>query len=93
MLNDRVRLAFGARRIRNAYQTVFSGIYGPVVLAHIADTCGATETTADSDPVTMAVAEGRRQVWLVIQEVLRMSESDIRDMQERVAQSGENGDE
>lgn len=88
MLSERVKRAFRARQVRAAYQTAFSGPSGKLVLAHIADTCGATETTADENPHTMAVAEGRRQVWLTIQDVLRMSESDLRDMQEAVAEYG-----
>lgn len=56
-----------------------------IVLAWFADLCGATESIADSDPLVMAVAEGRRQVWLALQDILRVSERDIREAQERVS--------
>jgi len=83
-LNDRARAGFKPREVRDAYARVFSGPHGSLVLAHLADACGATRTTFDSDLQAMAVAEGRRQVWLVIQDVLSINEADLREMQAEV---------
>ena len=62
--------------------------HGRFVLSWIADACHATESIASNDPIEMAKAEGRRQVWLAIQDVLRLTEKDIRDMQEGVSYTG-----
>ena len=85
-LNERARAAFSPREVSDAYRSTFSGPSGSLVLAHLADTCGATRTTFDADLHSMAIAEGRRQVWLVIQDVLGLSESDLRDVQSEVAE-------
>ena len=85
-LNERAREAFSPREVTDAYRSVFSGQSGNLVLAHLADACGATRTTFTSDLQSMAIAEGRRQVWLVIQDVLGLSESDLRDVQAEVAE-------
>jgi len=90
MLTERTRGAFEPRKVKTAYKKAFAGPMGKLVLAHIADTCGATETTVDENPTMMAVAEGRRQVWLAIQDVLTMSEGDLRELQGEVASYGGN---
>lgn len=84
-LNERARGAFSPREVRDAYAAAFQGPKGSLVLAHLADTCGATRTTFETDLHAMAVAEGRRQVWLVIQDVLNLTEADLRDLQAEVA--------
>ena len=81
MLNDRTQNAFEPKKVRSAMKKAFGGPMGKLALAWIADTCGATR---------MMIAEGRRQVWLAIQDVLSMSESDIRDLQSEVASYGGN---
>ncbi len=88
MLNDRVQKSFKPEKVQAAFKKSFSGPLGKLTLAWIADTCGATASTADDNPTTMAVAEGRRQVWLAIQDVLTMTEGDIRDLQSQVAGYG-----
>ena len=90
MLTDRTRGAFEPRKVKVAYKKAFAGPMGKLVLAHIADLCGATESTVDDSPTLMAVAEGRRQVWLAIQDVLTLSESDLRELQGDVASYGGN---
>lgn len=90
MLNDRTQNAFEPKKVRSAMKKAFGGPMGKLALAWIADTCGATETTADDNANRMMIAEGRRQVWLAIQDVLSMSESDIRDLQSEVASYGGN---
>ena len=90
MLSERLRSYFASypRQVRNAYTSVFSGPQGKLVLAHLSDTCGATETTARETELETILAEGRRQVWLVIQDVLSLSEADIREMQDQVSRYG-----
>lgn len=85
-LNERARGAFNPREVRDAYASVFRSPNGSLVLAHLADTCGATRTTFETDLHAMAIAEGRRQVWLVIQDVLNLAEEDLREMQAEVAE-------
>lgn len=87
-LNERARQAFTPREIRDAYSTVFRGPKGSLVLAHLADACGATRSTYDPTQHAMNVAEGRRQVWLVIQDALNLTEDDLRGLQSEVANRG-----
>lgn len=47
------------------------------VLADLARQCYVTKTTAQANPTAMAVAEGRRQVWLHIQKQLRLTDAQI----------------
>ena len=58
------------------------------MLAHLADACGATRSTYDPAQHAMNVAEGRRQVWLVIQDALNLTEDDLRNLQSEVANRG-----
>lgn len=92
MLNDRVQQSFDPEKVRAAFRKSFNGPLGKLTLAWIADVCGATVTTADENATVMAVAEGRRQVWLAIQDVLSMNESDIRSLQNHVAGYGGNNE-
>jgi len=84
-LNERAREAFAPRDVRDAYASVFRGPQGSLVLAHLADACRATRTTFEGDPWSMAVTEGRRQVWMIIQDVLSLTEQDLRDIQQEVS--------
>ncbi len=76
-------LAFGAnrrvRRIRAAYHEVFMPYAGQAVLIDLAKFCRAKETTfhPSQDARTQAVLEGRRQVFMRIQEHLRLSEAQL----------------
>lgn len=50
---------------------------GAAVLRDLARICYANKTTASTDPVAMGVAEGRRQVLLHIQQMLRLTDAEV----------------
>lgn len=50
---------------------------GVVVLRDLERICYAHKTTAAKDPVAMGVAEGRRQVLMHIQTMLRLTDDEI----------------
>jgi len=58
------------------------------MLAWLADTCFASRTTAPpgSTPEDVIRREGMRSVFLAITDLLEMSDRDIRDMQNEVAE-------
>ena len=56
---DRLESDPGA--VASAFKEVFDHPKAPIVLAWFLDTCRATETTLDENPLVMAAAEGRRQ--------------------------------
>lgn len=64
-------------RRRNAYCKTFLTPYGDEVLADLAKFCRAHQTTFHQDARAHAVAEGRREVWLRIQQHLQLSDKDI----------------
>ena len=68
---DKLRIALGERRY--AYQKTFTGPLAEVVLKDLSRFCRAHETVAVGDPYAMAVAIGRREAWLRIQEHLKLS--------------------
>lgn len=68
---DKVRRALEGRR--HAYRQVFKGPYADDVLSDLARFCRANESTFHADARAHAVAEGRREVFLRIQQHLRLS--------------------
>ena len=70
-LLDKLRIALGDRR--HAYRTTFKGPLADVVLKDLARFCRAHESTFHADARAHAVAEGRREVWLRIQNHLQLS--------------------
>jgi hypothetical protein len=66
-------------RIRkSAYNQVFGGHGASVtVLKDLASFCRAHETTFHADPRAHAVLEGRREVWLRIQQHLNLSDEEL----------------
>lgn len=48
-----------------------------IVLKDLARVCYANKTTASKDPVAMGVAEGRRQVLMHIQQMLRLTDAEV----------------
>ena len=92
---ERARAAFIPRRLRSDYRFAFDTEQGKRVLGSIFDTCGLTRTTLERDaygrvdPEAVLVAEGRRQVGLFIQDMLRMSEDEIRDLEEHNSSQGD----
>lgn len=70
-LIEKLRIALHERR--HAYQKVFAGPLGEKVLKDLARFCRAHETTGHVDPRMAAVLDGRREVWLRIQQHLQLS--------------------
>lgn len=68
---DQIRVALWERR--HAYQMTFRGPLAEVVLKDLARFCRANETIAVDDPYKMAVAIGRREAWLRVQEHLKLT--------------------
>ena len=68
---DKLRVALGDRR--HAYRATFKGPLAEVVLKDLSRFCRAHESTFHADPRAHAVAEGRREVWLRIQNHLQLS--------------------
>lgn len=66
-----MRRALGERRY--AYRQTFNGPLAEVVLKDLARFCRAHESTFADDPRAHALAEGRREVWLRIQNHLELS--------------------
>jgi hypothetical protein len=67
---------FLARRA-GAYKDVFVGPVGQIVLQDLAKFCRANETCFDLDPRIHAALEGRREVWLRIQNHLQLSPEEL----------------
>lgn len=62
---------------RHAYNVVFRGTEGEKVLDDLATFCRATETTFHTDPYIAALQEGRREVFLRIQQHLNLSPEEL----------------
>lgn len=65
-----------------AYNQVFDpeNQYTKTVLKDLAKFCRAHETTFSGDPRLHATLEGRREVWLRIQEYLRLNVDEIYEL-------------
>lgn len=93
---ERARAAFQPRRLRADYQRVFGGPPGRRVLGHIIDGCELTRSKirydhqGRVDTESMLIAEGRRQVGLMIMQMLHLSEDDLREMERTNAGDGGN---
>ena len=72
---DQVKAWLASRQ--NAYRGLFRGRHAPVVLADLAKFCRATETTYHENERLSGVLEGRREVWLRIQNHLNMSQDEL----------------
>jgi hypothetical protein len=64
-------------RRRTAYVKTFLNPFGDEVLRDLAKFCRAHQTTFHLDPRAHALAEGRREVWLRIQQHLQLSEDEL----------------
>jgi hypothetical protein len=60
-----------------AYRVAFGSPAGQQVLADLAPFCRAAETCFHGDPRIHAALEGRREVWLRIQNFVHLTEDDI----------------
>lgn len=67
---------FFARR-RYAYQSTFKGALAQVVLEDLANFCRAHESTFHKDSSVAQRLDGRREVWLRIQQHLRLSPDEL----------------
>lgn len=68
---------------QKAYKTAFGGEPGKEVLKDLAVFCGSQRSSFSSDPLEMAFREGRREVFLRIQQHLNITEDDIWNLYER----------
>jgi hypothetical protein len=62
---------------KRAYAMAFDGVSGEAVLKDLASFCRANESCFHPDPRVHAVMEGRREVWLRIQEHLKLTEEQL----------------
>jgi len=82
-LIDRMRRFLAGRR--TAYVQTFRGPSADVVLADLAKFCRARESTFHPDARVHALAEGRREVFLRIQNHLQLSDDQLLDLYGRGA--------
>jgi hypothetical protein len=54
-----------------------ANVFTETVLRDLAKFCRANESTFAKDPRAHAVLEGRREVWLRIQQYLRLTEDEL----------------
>lgn len=64
-------------RRRTAYARTFTGPFADEVLQDLARFCRASQSTFHPDPRVHAVAEGRREVWLRIQQHLQLTDDQL----------------
>ena len=74
-LFEKARQFLGQRR--TAYVKTFLNPYGDEVLRDLARFCRAHQSTFHTDARAHAVAEGRREVWLRIQQHLQLSDDEL----------------
>lgn len=65
------------QRRRRAYITSFAGPVGALVLADLARFCRANESTFHPDERPHLLLEGRREVWLRIQQHLNLTDNEL----------------
>lgn len=64
-------------RRQHAYRRVFDGPLGEEVLEDLAHFCRAAQTTFHTDPHIHSLQDGRREVWLRIQDHLNLSPEEL----------------
>lgn len=57
---------------KRAYQLAFGSVWGQMVLIDLAKFCRANDSCYDPDPRVHAALEGRREVWLRIQQHINL---------------------
>lgn len=70
------RRAFLQRRAQ-AYRSLFAGPDGEIVLADLMEFCRARASTFHPDPRAAAQLDGRREVFLRIQEHVRLTDDEL----------------
>ena len=68
------------RRQKRNYQLAFGSPAGNDVLIDLAKFCYADRSTFDADPRVHAALEGRREVWLRIQNHLRFNSTQLAEL-------------
>ena len=74
-LRDKLRVLIAGRQ--QSYKQTFSGPVAEEVLRDMARFCRANTSTFHEDARLHAVAEGRREVWLRIQQHLNLSPAEL----------------
>ena len=95
---DPIKKYVGDRQV--AYKTTFRTVSAEAVLADLAAFCRANESTFHENPRIAAMLDGRREVWLRIQQHLNLAPSDLyalstgqqRRLETAIATSGEYDD-
>lgn len=72
---DEVKRFLGKRK--HAYRVTFSGVQAEDVLEDLARFCRAKESTFHPDPRISAQLDGRREVWLRIQQHLQLNDEQL----------------
>lgn len=62
---------------RYSYRMAFDNIYGEDVLVDLAKFCRANESTFHVEPRIAAQLDGRREVWLRIQQHLKLTDEQL----------------
>lgn len=92
-----MRIVDFVRGRRQSYQLAFTSPAGQSVLIDLARFCRASETCFHEDARKHAVLEGRREVWLRIQNHLRLNSEQLVDLyggqQFKVMQETDDGGE
>ena len=63
-----------------SYRVTFDNVHGQRVLKDLARFCRAHQTTVHADERMTYVLEGRREVWLRIQQHLQLSDEELWQM-------------
>jgi hypothetical protein len=66
--------------MQHAYRTTFKGPVAKTVLKDLAFFCRAHESTHETDPRDAAKLDGRREVWLRIQQYLQLTDEQLWDL-------------
>lgn len=74
------------KRASNAAREVFDTPAGRILLAHLANHCGAGAMAFPNDPTALALAAGRLEVWLYITDLLQYDAAKVA----RILRSEEN---
>lgn len=64
-------------RVKKSYRSVFQTPEGRRVLRDLAKVCHAASTTFDADPREQARKEGKRQIWLRIQNMIMIPDDEV----------------
>ena len=71
-------------RLATDIQAVFTHPKADMLLMWLWDACCVSETTIDPNPLIMAAAEGRRQVWIALNTILSLTQRDINEIRGRM---------